>query len=207
MNVLWNEILELINNSSKKKQIEFNKTCDYSMVSRLGLEADSVIGQIIANTKGIIIDNTVRILGSGEKNKYTSIEQYNYEVGKYLGNDYFIIADDVFGGVFAFKKTGINEGSTIYYLAPDTLEWEDLEIVYPEFLTFFLNDKSNKFYETFKWESFSKDTEDIKPDQGILIYPYLWSKECNIEDASKKAVPMIELIQLNIEFRKKFGIE
>lgn len=207
MNVLWNEILELINNSSKKKQIEFNKPCDFSMVSRLGLEEDSVIGQIIANTKGIIIDNTVRILGSGEKNKYTSIEQYNYEVGIYLGNDYFIIADDVFGGVFAFKKTGINEGSTIYYLAPDTLEWEDLEIVYPEFLTFFLNDKSNKFYETFKWESFSKDTEDIKPDQGILIYPYLWSKECNIEDASKKAVPMIELIQLNIEFRKKFGIE
>ena len=207
MKVLWNEILELINNSSKKKQIEINEPSDFSMVSRLGLEKDSVIGQIIANTKGIIIDNTVRILGSGEKNKYTSIEQYNNEVGKYLGNDFFIIADDVFGGVFAFKKTGINEGSTIYYLAPDTLEWEDLEIVYVEFLTFFLNDKSNKFYETFKWESFSKDTEDIKPDQGILIYPYLWSKECNIEEASKKAVPMIELIQLNIEYRKKFGIE
>lgn len=207
MNMLWNEILELINNSSKRKQIEFNEPCDYSMVSRLGLEEDSVIGQIIANTKGIIIDNTVRILGSGEKNKFTSIEQYNYEAGKCLGNDYFIIADDVFGGVFAFKKAGINEGSTIYYLAPDTLEWEDLEIVYSEFLTFFLNDKSNEFYETFKWEGFSKDTENIKPDQGILIYPYLWSKECNIEEASKKAVPIIELIQLNIEFRKKFGIE
>ena len=83
MKVLWNEILELINNSSKKKQIEINEPSDFSMVSRLGLEKESVIGQIIANTKGIIIDNTVRILGSGEKNKYTSIEQYNNEVGKY----------------------------------------------------------------------------------------------------------------------------
>ena len=133
------------------------------MVSRLGLEEDSVIGQIIA--------------------------------------------DDIFGGVFEFKKTGINESSTISYLAPDTLEWEDLEIIYTEFLTYFLSNKSNEFYEAFKWEGFSKDTEDIKPDQGILIYPYLWSKECNIETESKKAVPIIELIQMNVEFRKKFGIE
>ncbi|MCM1127538.1 MAG: DUF2625 domain-containing protein [Lachnospiraceae bacterium] len=207
MNILWNEILALINGSSKKIQVEFNEICDYSMLKRLGLETDSVIGQVIANTKGIIIDNTVRILGSGEKNKFTSAEQYNREIGKYFGNEFFIIADDVFGGVFALKKTGINGDNTIYYLSPDTLEWEDLEIVYLEFLTFFLGDTSDEFYQPFKWKSFSKDVEGIKYDQGISIYPYLWSNECSIEEASKKIVPAMELIQLNIEFRKKFGIE
>lgn len=102
MNILWNEILELINNSSKKKQIEFIEPYNFSLVSRLGLEEDSVIGQIIANTKGIIIDNTVRILGSGEKNKYTSIEQYNYEVGKYLGNIGVGGSGNCISGIFTF---------------------------------------------------------------------------------------------------------
>ena len=206
MNKLWNEISEIINNSQKNLQIEFNKDYDYLLVNKLGVEEDTAVGQVITNIKGIIIDNTIRILGSGRKNELASIEEYNYEVSKYLGKDIFIIADDVFGGIFALKKDNINADGMIYYLAPDTLEWENLEITYFEFLSFFLSNKSQAFYKTFIWSTFSEDVKSIKYNQGILIYPYLWAKECNVETASKKIVPLIELIQLNAEYRKKFGI-
>lgn len=207
MNKLWNKIVEIINISQKNIQVELNDGYDVSLVNKLGLKEDTFFGQIIANVKGIIIDNSIRILGSGGKNKFASIEQYNYEVSKYLGKDFFIIADDIFGGIFAFEKDNMSEKSLVHYLAPDTLEWENLEIAYYEFLSFFLGDKSKQFYRAFKWSSFDEDVKSIRYDQGILIYPYLWSKECNVETASKKAVPMIELIQLNVEYRKKFGID
>lgn len=91
MNKLWNEISEIINNSQKNLQIEFNKDYDCLLVNKLGVEEDTAVGQVIANIKGIIIDNTIRILGSGRKNELASIEEYNFEVSKYLGKDIFII--------------------------------------------------------------------------------------------------------------------
>lgn len=36
MNKLWNEISEIIKNSQKNLQIEFNKDCDYLLVNKLG---------------------------------------------------------------------------------------------------------------------------------------------------------------------------
>lgn len=42
--------------------------------------------------------------------------------------------------------------------------------------------------------------------EGILIYPYLWAKECNIETASKKVVPLKELLGMNEEFSKTAGL-
>lgn len=45
--------------------------------------------------------------------------------------------------------------------------------------------------------------ESVALDEGILIYPYLWARECNIETASKKVVPLAEIIAMNEEFVRK----
>lgn len=45
--------------------------------------------------------------------------------------------------------------------------------------------------------------ESVAFDEGILIYPYLWARECNIETASKKVVPLAEIIAMNEEFVRK----
>lgn len=39
----------------------------------------------------------------------------------------------------------------------------------------------------------------------ILIYPFLWSKECNLETASKTIVSSDELIRMNSEYAHEFG--
>ncbi len=48
---------------------------------------------------------------------------------------YLIVADDVVGEVFAINGGGLGENAgVIYYLAPDTLAWEDTELSYSEFV-------------------------------------------------------------------------
>ena len=56
-----------------------------------------------------------------------------------------------------------------------------------------------------RWTDWRKDAEAVGFGEGILIYPYLWAKECNIETASKKVVPLKELLGMNEEFSKTIG--
>lgn len=41
---------------------------------------------------------------------------------------------------------------TIHYLAPDTLQWENLEVGYSDFLYWLLTGPIESFYETFNWK-------------------------------------------------------
>lgn len=41
---------------------------------------------------------------------------------------------------------------TIHYLAPDTLQWENLEVGYSDFLYWLLTGPIDTFYETFNWK-------------------------------------------------------
>ena len=41
-------------------------------------------------------------------------------------------------------------------------------------------------------------------DEMMLIYPFLWAKECNLETATKKVVSSDELIRMNSEYAQKF---
>jgi len=56
-----------------------------------------------------------------------------------------------------------------------------------------------------KWTDWRKDAESVSFGEGILIYPHLWAKECNIETASKTVVPLSEILRMNDDFSKKFG--
>ena len=43
-------------------------------------------------------------------------------------------------------------------------------------------------------------------NNGVLIYPFLWAKECNIETASKKISPLSEIIKIYFGFKKEFNL-
>ncbi|MGM9978792.1 MAG: DUF2625 family protein [Clostridium sp.] len=199
---IWNEIKCILKSSTKNVKILSPNTCNNTL-NNLKIDENSILGQVIINTGGIFIENYIRLFGSGdEKNSY-NIYKYNLELKKYFDNDMIIIGDDVFGGIFSLNK----EKNTILYFAPDTLEWEDLEITYKDFIKYASSEKIDKFYKSYKWSTFQEDIKEIKFNEGILIYPFLWSNECNIEKAKKDIVPFSELLQINMEFKKKFKID
>ncbi|MEI3338080.1 MAG: DUF2625 family protein [Clostridium sp.] len=198
--VIWNEIKSILKSSTKNIKIlssNYNNS-----LNNLNINENSVLGQVIINTGGIFIENYIRLFGSGDEENSYNIYKYNLELKKYFDDNIIIIGNDIFGGLFSLNK----EKNNILYFAPDTLEWEDLDITYKEFIKFVTSEKIDEFYKSYKWSTFQEDIKKVKFNEGILIYPFLWSNECNIEKAKKDIVPFSELLQVNIEFKKKLEI-
>ena len=116
-----------------------------------------------------------------------------------------IMGLDVVGGLFAINLNKFNEGNNlIWYFAPDTLDWECLDMQYNEFLAWSMQGNIDEFYSTMRWNNWQEDVKNIGINYALLIYPFLWARECNIEKASKKMVSIDEIIKLNFEYHNKF---
>jgi hypothetical protein len=118
-----------------------------------------------------------------------------------------LVADDVVGGFFAMNG-GAFEGQlgNIFYLAPDTLEWEDLEMGYADFIKWSLTGNMAQFYESFRWENWEEEVVRLCGNSGVLIYPYLWAEGEELNNRSRNVVPIKELWELIQVNRMKLGI-
>ena len=202
MAIAWIEIEQLFQRSSNniKLQIEGNKNTD--AIERLGVSERSVLGQVLINLASVEINNYLRVLGkSDEKN---GIFSFNDKMKKYFHGNKLIVAYDVWGGLFAIGN-GDFEGDirTIWYYAPDMLQWECLGINYAEFIAWACSENIKEFYKKFFCGNVEFLLKKVRGEEAILVYPFLWSKECNIENADKKVVPIEEIVALNIEYEKR----
>ena len=159
----------------------------------------TAIEAVVNSISYIEINHCLRILGTGNQ-KCNNIFEFTKYYKELFGDEHYIVAHDVFGGLFA-------TASTICYLAPDTLEWVDLGVNYQEFINWAATSGVNDFYQDFLWEGAEENIlSECNVDHGILIYPFLWAKECNIEKAYKKIVPFSEIMEMtkkNIDLLSK----
>ncbi len=110
------------------------------------------MGAVIYETGGIFIDNGwLRILGSGNDKLDRGLMSWNKRksYNNMADNPLFLlIADDVVGGYFTLNAGGLGSSiGGVYYLAPDTLAWENLECSYSDFLQWALKGNLAQFYE------------------------------------------------------------
>ena len=138
---------------------------------------------------GIVIDNWIRIYGCGELNVTEKNKLYNANQTMDI-----LIAEDILGGLFGLKD------DFVYYFAPDTNEWECLEIYYTQFINWLLNNSEgvNKFYEYFRWTSWKEDCSKIQLKNGYSFYP-LFQVENDINQRSRRIISIDELIRLNLD--------
>lgn len=122
--------------------------------------------------------------------------------------DGLIVGHDVLGGVFALNGHDAAEAGRpgapgqMLYFAPDSMEWEVLEMGYGTWLTWLLSGRLEQFYEGLRWPGWQAETALLTADQGISVFPFLWSEEAHADLAatSRKAVPMAELLGLRRDF-------
>ena len=140
--------------------------------------SDRLFFSVMENCGGIIIDNWIRLYGCGQLN----VIEKN------------IIKEDIIGGLFALTD------GFVYYFAPDTLKWGILNIYYANYIDWLINSNENvnKFYELYRWDTWKDDVSNISLDDGISFYPPLFTKY-NINERSKKVIPMDEIIGINME--------
>lgn len=204
---LWDQVNNMFEQSVNDIRVDKISEYDIKKQNLQGINENSVLGQVITNTAGIVVNNYIRIFGSGDNENSHNISEYNLQLKEHFGEGKLFVADDIFGGLFAINNGGFSrEHGLIWYFAPDLLSWDNLEITYPEFIAFVSSENINEFYENYIWDGFEEQIKEIRFDEGILIYPFLWSKECNINKADKKIISFKELILLNLEYMKKFNL-
>lgn len=91
----------------------------------------------------------------------------------------------------------------MHYLAPDTLEWEDSELGYTDWLSWALTDRLIQFYRDLRWEGWARETASVGGDSGLMVYPPLFCEETAIADRHRGMVPVEELWSLALDFGKQ----
>lgn len=173
----------------------------------------SPMGAVIYMTGGILVDDGwIRILGSGSQRLSRSLPEWNKgKAFKANGKQppFLLIADDVLGGFFILNGGAFgNDLGKVYYWSPDNLEYEPLDITYTGFLYFCFNNDLDKFYEGYRWHNWKTDVSKLTGDQVFNFFPYLWTKEGkDLNKVSRKAIPVEEQYNLNLDFRKQLGLE
>ena len=164
------------------------------------------MGAVVYETGGILVDNGwLRILGSGAPALNRDLMGWNKDKQTGL----LLIADDVLGGFFALNGGAFGQATLgkIYYLAPDTLEWEPLDMGYSDFLVFCFSGDLEKFCDGLRWKGWQAEVAQINGTQGILCLPPLFTKEGkDLHKVSRKPVPIAELWGLHNDFRQQMGI-
>ena len=161
----------------------------------------SPMGAIIYHTGGILVDHCwIRILGSGCNKLPRSLPEWNKgKTVKKAGMQptFLLVADDVIGGFFAVNGGGLGkELGDIYYFAPDTLEWESLEISYSDFLNWCFKGDLNTFYQDFRWTNWQQEVESLNGDQVFVFYPSLFTKAESMENRNRKKASINEVYKM-----------
>jgi hypothetical protein len=173
----------------------------------------SPMGAIIFMTGGLLIDNGwIRILGSGNEKLNRSVPAWNKGKSfKEYGEQpkFLLIADDAIGGFFAVNggEFGKDAGK-IYYLSPDNLEWESLDLTYTDFLDFCFNGDLNDFYSNLRWNNWRGEVSMLDGNKVYNFFPFLWTKEGkDINKSSRKQIPIEEQYSFSLHMRKQLGID
>jgi hypothetical protein len=169
----------------------------------------SMLGAIAFHTAGLLVDDGwLRILGAGGSRLPRDLATWNgVATGTHRLLGAMLVADDALGGFFAING-GAFEGPAghVWYLAPDTLAWEDLGMGYSDWVHWALTGDLAGFYESMRWPGWQGEIHTLDSSTGISVYPFLFTAGETIEHRSRRPVPIEELWGLHaIDLPKKLS--
>jgi hypothetical protein len=154
----------------------------------------STMGAIAYETGGILVDSGwLRFPGSGHPNLSRTLPGWN----KGRSNGFYLVADDAVGGFFAVNGGAFGtDVKNMYYWAPDSLEWEPMNVGFTDFFVWSLSERLAKFYETLRWPLWREETAALSGDQCFSFCPFLWTEEGSISTSDRAQVPVQEAYDL-----------
>jgi hypothetical protein len=167
----------------------------------LQVTTHSTMGAIVFETGGILIDHGwLRLLGSGHAKLQRELVNWNAD----RSSGYLLVADDAVGGFFAVNGGALGSDlGSMYYWAPDTLNWEPLGLGYTDFLCWALSERLDTFYQSFRWAGWETDTQRLSGDRCFSFFPFLWTAEGAVASSSRKAISVAEQFSLNVELQAR----
>lgn len=208
----WPIVKDWISTAKNKVQVLPVDTLEAkAALYQLQMNTYSTLGSVVFNTGGILVDSGwVRILGSGNErltrtvpgwNKNKTLENFGDEPG------FLLVADDAVGGFFAINYGTLGKDiKNMYYLAPNSLNWEPLGAGYGEFLLFCFNSDLSKFYKNLRWATWNDFISKLDGNKVYSFRPYLWAKDRKpIDECSRKLVDVEAMYKFNIAKHKELA--
>jgi hypothetical protein len=163
----------------------------------------SPMGAIAYDTGGILVDGGwLRFLGSGHSRLTRTLPGWNE--GRSKG--FYLVADDAVGGFFAINGGAFGtDVKNMYYWAPDSLDWEPLEIGFSDFFVWSLSERLAQFYESLRWPAWRADTAQLSGDRCFDFLPELWTKEGSITSSHREQVPVQEVFDMKVHLVRKLS--
>ncbi|WP_046213529.1 DUF2625 family protein [Paenibacillus wulumuqiensis] len=199
-NHAWDEIVQLLEKGNHTYEIlPADRRDGEETLRRLQVSTRSYLGAIAYEAGGIRLDHGwITLLGAGAERIYGNLCSWNglqdqLTVKTLAGK--LVVAYDAAGGFFALD-TGDGQ---ICYFAPDTLEWESTELAYSGFINWLAVGDLQQFYETFRWQDWKQQTEQLESGQVFAYYPPLWTAEGGGETSSKQPVSVMEAWQIVLD--------
>lgn len=190
----WDEILQMIQTSASSVTVEKEEVANTDALRKMGIPETSTIGQVMLNVQRLVVGGYLRVHGS-------EIPQITKMVTQIYPGKKIVVATDIWGGIFAIGNGDFNgDTSIMWYYAPETLRWESMDIRYADFIPWVFSESFEEYHAAFFWRDMEQMLPTLSADQGVLIYPFLWSKQSNLQTATKKAVPLEELLRLNADY-------
>jgi hypothetical protein len=166
----------------------------------------SALGGLAYHTGGILVDDGwLRILGGGSPRMPRTLASWN-QIGepKVRFPGAMLVGDDVLGGFFAIDGGAFGgKPGHVWYLAPDTLDWECLDRGHTDWLHWALTADIADFYDTMRWPGWEAEVAALAPTHAIHVVPPLWAEGPPIGERSRRAVPVEELWNLHLQFRQQ----
>ncbi len=163
-------------------------------------EADktSNFGLMIADSGGMIVGKTVRILGSNRSPDLRDIKEFNERYGK---EGLVILGDDIFGGIFALNIGAFSEDpGEIFYYAPDCCEWESMGLKFSGLFAWLKDGDLPGFYGQFSNEEYEQLRAMNVPFNKVLhFFPPQWSLEFKTQKHDVRPISVEEYYKLTFE--------
>jgi hypothetical protein len=163
----------------------------------------SPMGAVVYETGGILVDGGwLRVLGSGHARLTRTLPGWN--AGR--SNGLYLVADDAVGGFFAINGGALGDDvKNLYYFAPDSLDWEPLQIGYSDFLPWAFSKNLDQFYDWIRWRDWGNDVQTLHGDRCYAFYPCLFTKEGKGGCGQRAEVPVEEAWGLQMHLREQLG--
>lgn len=170
----------------------------------------SPLGALAWETGGILVDHGwLRLLGSGCSRLRDSLLSWNG-----LGESAitpplaqaFLVGHDLLGGFFAINGGAFGDQElSVFYFAPDTLQWEDLGLAYSEFLQWAITGDVTEFYAGQRWAGWQQEIAGMDGDHGFSFMPMLWAKGPALGERARRIVPQRELWRLHQDLARQLA--
>ena len=164
----------------------------------------SPLGAIALQTGGILVDHGwVRVLGAGCSRMEGDLARWNglgpHPMVQPIDGAMFV-ATDALGGFFALDGGALGDGKgAAFYLPPDTLSWERLADSYSALLGFFFKGDLNRLYGEHRFAGWEGEVKALGCDQAWAFTPPLFAEVPAGQQRTREAVPLPELLKLNLE--------